>query len=35
LAVEEGLEGVAQVFDQMKAIDHLHGLGAPRRIPSA
>src|SRR5262249_57387489 len=29
LAVEEGLDGFAQVFDQMKAIDHLHSLGGP------
>jgi hypothetical protein len=27
LAVEEGFDGFAQVFDQMKPIDHLHGLG--------
>jgi hypothetical protein len=29
LAVEEVLQGFTQVFDQMKAIDHLHGLGGP------
>ena len=27
--MEEGLDGFAQVFDQMKPIDHLHGLGCP------
>jgi hypothetical protein len=33
LVVEEGLDRFAEVFDQMKAIDHLHGLGGPTVNP--
>ena len=29
LAVEEGLDGFAQIFDQMKPVDHLHGMRCP------
>jgi hypothetical protein len=35
LIVQKGLDSLSQVFDQMKPVDHLHGLGAPCRIPSA
>jgi hypothetical protein len=29
LIVQKGLDGLPQVFDQMKPVDHLHGLGGP------
>jgi hypothetical protein len=33
LVVQKGLDGLPQVFDQMKPVDHLHGLGSP--LPDA
>jgi hypothetical protein len=32
---EEGLQRLAEIVDQVKAIHHLHRLGCPRRMPSA
>ena len=29
LVVQKGLDGLPQVFDEMKPVDHLHGLGGP------